>query len=134
MSTKDQPAFKIPKTHGACADRLYRLRQEKSKLTKKVGDIQAEITALKNHLIDQLPHADSTGVIGKLATVRITQEDIPTPKDWTKIYRYIHRYKSWHLMQRRLSKAAIKELWKDGKKVPGVEIFTKFDVSCTKKR
>jgi hypothetical protein len=134
MGVVMSPKFKIPKTLGACVDKLYRLRGEKSEATKKVKMLEEQINAVKAHLIEELPRADANGISGKVAKGELTKKKVGTVKNWDRFYAYIRRHKAHHLMQRRVSNTALNEVWEGGKKVPGVEPFTVIDVSCTKKR
>jgi ribosomal protein L29 len=123
----------VPKTLGACVDRLYKLRQERAKHTKKADEIKKQITELKTHLIDCIGKSDAEGVTGRTARVRVLPKTVATVKDWDKFWAYIRRHKAHHLMQRRVASPAVLELWEDGKQVPGVEAYHYKDVSCTKK-
>lgn len=45
--------------------------------------------------------------------------------DWDAFYAYIYKNKFGHLLQRRVSDPAWRELMEQGKKVPGTTPFTK---------
>ena len=92
---------------------------------------KAEEKALKEHIINNLPKSDS-GAAGKVARVSVVTKDVPQVKDWDAFYKYVSRTKSFDLLQRRLSDAAIKERWENKKQVPGVEAFTVVSVSLNK--
>lgn len=124
----------LPKTLGACADRLYKLRQLKSEQKQKLDALDAEYKAIKEKLIQELPKSKAEGVTGRAATATIRLKDIPSVKDWDQLYKYIKRTGDFSLLQRRVSDGAVKERWEDRKKVPGVEPFRVVDVSVTKKR
>ena len=123
--------FKFPKAMGACADRLYEVRQKRLAMQKEVDEVEAEEKALKEHIINNLPKSDS-GAAGKVARVSVVTKDVPQVKDWDAFYKYVSRTKSFDLLQRRLSDAAIKERWENKKQVPGVEAFTVVSVSLNK--
>lgn len=123
---------KIPKTLGACADRLYAIKLAIGELNHKSGELEAEAKAIKEHLIATLPKSDAKGVLGKVARVAVTTKQVAAAKDWDEFYKHVIKTKDFSLMQRRLSDAAIRERWDAGKKVPGVEPFTVVSVSVTK--
>lgn len=125
-------AFKPPKALGACADMLYELRQRRLDLQKDVTAIKEKETALNNHIIEQLPKSDATGVAGKTARVRVLTKAVPVVEDWDKFYAYVSRQKAWELMQRRINTRAIQERLEAGKKVSGTGEFTAVSVSVTK--
>lgn len=124
--------MKIPKTLGACADRLYQIREEQALLNKQVEVLQAEAAAIKEHLIANLPKSDAQGVLGKQARAAITTKQVPSVKDWDAFYKLILKSKDFSLLQRRVSDAAVRERWEAGEKVAGVEPFTVVNVSVTK--
>jgi len=123
---------KIPKTLGACADKLYKLRAQRYELQRKVAEIKAQETQLKEHLIRELPKSEASGIAGRSARAKVTSKELPQVADWGKFFAYVKRKNAFHLLQRRLSAPAIQEVWDDGKKVPGIEVYNKIDVSVTK--
>lgn len=129
MSTA-APSF--PKTLGACVDRLYELRDKRLKQSKVVEALEKEEKALKEHLIQNISKADSSGVSGKKAKVTIQTKAQPSVKDWDAFYKYIARTKSFELLQRRVNAAAVTERWENGKTLPGVDKFNVVSVSLTK--
>lgn len=124
--------FKIPKRIGDVADLLYRTRAARLAKKKEMEDLQAQETALKNHLIDTLPKSEASGVAGKAARVQILMKQRVGVEDWDKFYAYIKKTGSFELLQRRPSEAAIKERWEGKKTVPGVAAEAYVDVSVTK--
>lgn len=124
--------YKFPKALGACADKLFELRNKRLAEQKKVDEIAFEETSLKNHIIENLPKSEASGVAGKLARVTVVTKQVPQVKDWDAFYKYIKKTGSFDLMQKRLTDAAIKERWEAGKEVPGVEHFNSVSVSINK--
>jgi hypothetical protein len=124
--------YKFPKALGACADKLYELRAKRLAEQKKVDEIAAEETALKNHIIENLPKSEASGVAGKLARVTVVTKQIPQVQDWDAFYKYVKKTGSFDLMQKRLTDAAIKERWEAGKEIPGVGHFNAVSVSINR--
>ncbi len=124
--------YKFPKALGACADKLFELRNKRLAEQKKVDEIAAEESALKNHIIENLPKSEASGVAGKLARVTVVTKQVPQVKDWDAFYKYVKKTGSFDLIQKRLTDAAIKERWEAGKEVPGVEHFNAVSVSINK--
>ena len=122
----------IPKTLGACADKLYALGESRKALMVQVAALEEQEKALKNHLIETLPKSDAQGVMGKRAKVSIVTKRVPTASDWDQFYRHVLKTKDFSLMQRRLSEPAIREHWEAGEKIPGVEPFNVVKCSITK--
>lgn len=124
--------YKFPKALGACADKLYELKQERL-LAQKVADkIEDEEKAIKKHIIDNLPKSEASGVAGKLCRVTAVTKEIPQIEDAEKFFKYVKTKNRFDLLQRRLSDAAIKEIWDDGKEVPGINHFNAVTLSINK--
>jgi len=124
--------YKFPKQLGACADKLFQLREKRLEMQKAVDEVEAEEKALKEHLINNLPKSEASGVAGKLARVTIVTKQIPQVKDWDLFYKHVKKTGEFELLQRRLTDSAIKERWEEGKKIPGVESFNAVTVSINK--
>ena len=130
--TAEKPKFKFPKTMGACADRLYQLRQKRLEMQKEVDKIAAEEAALKEHIINTLPKSEASGVAGKLARVTVVTKEVPQVEDWDAFYKYVKKTGQFDLLQRRVSDGAIKERWEAGKEIPGIKHFQAVTVSINK--
>lgn len=124
--------FTIPKTLGACADALYELQQKRREIQKQIDEIEAQESAIKNHIVEALPKSESTGVSGKLANVKVVPKEKVIPTDWDKLLPWIAKNDAWDILQRRLNEKAIKDRWEGKKKVPGVDKMTVKTVSVTK--
>ena len=129
---KAKVGFKIPKTAGACADRLYELKRLKSEAQKVVDAIDEEFAAIKEHIINTLPKSEASGVAGKTARVSVVVKDVCQVENWDEVWKYIIKNKAYDLMQRRVADAAVKARWEDGKQVPGVVKFNAVTISLNK--
>ena len=129
---KKPETHQIPKTLGACADELYRLRQERLAKQAEADALKARETAITEHVIQNLPKSEANGVTGKVARVTITKKEVPQVDDWEAFYRYLFKTKDPSLLQKRLGDAAIRERWEAKKAVPGVVPFTVIGLSVTK--
>jgi hypothetical protein len=85
--------------------------------------LKAQETELKQAIIAALKKAETTVAGGAVYAVELKQEDQPTVKDWPFFYKHLVETKSFDLLERRISKAAVKARWEDGKPVPGVDKF-----------
>lgn len=130
MATK--PAYKFPKHMGACADLLYDLKNRRLAQDKVAGALLEEEKALKEHIIQNLPKSEASGIAGKVARVTVVTKEVPQLKDDDKFFAFMAKNKRWDLMQRRISDTAVREMWDSGKKVPGVEPFTVVTISLNK--
>jgi hypothetical protein len=124
--------FKIPAKLAAVADLLYTTRQRRLDLNKHVEAMKVQEAALKDHLIDNLPKSDSTGVAGKIARAQVNTEDSPATQDWDAFYKHLKKTGQFDLMNKAINRKAIKERWAAGKEVPGIGHFEQVKISLTK--
>ncbi len=134
MATKPA-ALKIPKSLAAVADLYYTKREERLELQRQAAAIEEDEKLLKQHLIDNLPKSQATGVAGKLVRVSVTTKEVPQVTDWDKFYAYVAKNKAkggFALLNRAVNAKAINEIWDSGKKVDGVGKFTAVNLSVNK--
>lgn len=122
---KIEPGVKLPKSLGACADLLYETQQKRYDIQKEIDRLTKLETDIREHLINNLPKSEATGVTGKLATARVVEKEVVelygTERDrFEKVYSYILANAKkdpgvWSLLQRRVGDAAAKELIAAGK-------------------
>lgn len=130
--TPTPPEFKFPKTMAACADDYYKTREKRLAIEREAAEIKAYESALKEHIIKNLPTSEATGVAGKVARVTIKLKPRPTLENDEQFFAYVKKTSSFFLLQRRLNESAIKEVWESGKQIPGVGVFTDKTLSVNK--
>ncbi len=139
---------KAPKTLAAAADLYYTTREERLGVERSIKDqvegLKADEGVLREHLIEQLPASDATGVAGKLVRVTVKKGVAPQADDWSKIYAHVvEQYlaikkkkgnpdEAFAILGRALNSEHIKALWDDGKVVPGVGKFNTKSLSVNK--
>ena len=124
--------IKMPKRLATVADKYFQARADRLAMQKQLDELKEKEAAYRDHLINELPKSDATGIAGKLCRVAVVTKPKPTVKDWFAFHKYIKRTGSFELLQRRVSEQAVKERWDDGKKVPGVETFDAVSLSVSK--
>ena len=111
-------------TIGAKIDQLHDLREQKRELEEQVNQLKAQMAELENDLIAEMDKQGVTKSTGGAATVSISSNVRPSVDDWDAFYAYIHRYKYYHLLERRPSVSGCNELLETKGKIPGVVPFT----------
>jgi hypothetical protein len=114
-----------PPSLGAMTDKMWALREQKRDLDAQVKAVEVSIKELEGTLFTLLDAQDTRKAEGKKASVSIGESVVGTVDDWDAIWAYIAKNKFFHLVQKRLSDPALRELWAHGKVVPGVQPFTK---------
>ena len=136
MATKPV-TFKAPKSLAVCADQLFSTRNQRLALQKQVDELASQESILREHLIDNLPKSDATGITGKLVRATIEVKTVYTAKDWDATHDYILKNAKknpgvWALMNKALNAKGVKEMFESGVKVPGVETLDVKVVSLNK--
>ena len=114
-----------PISIGPAIDQLNALREKKRKLESEVSEIEAEYKDLEELLMQKLESEGSRTGAGKTATVSISHSVVGNVTDWEKFNAYVKKTGFFHLFQRRISEPAVRELFDQGKKIPGCEPFIK---------
>lgn len=124
--------LKVPSSLAACADLAYQLRAERLEVQRDATAIGKDETALKEHLIKNLPKSQASGVSGKIANAKVEKKTVPTITDKKKLLDHVKKTGDWDLLTIGLNTAAVEERWESKKKVPGVGEFDIIKVSLTK--
>lgn len=122
---------KLPKSNGALADELYKVKAERLAAQKIVDELKARESELTSEAISRLSAGEMSGVSGKVARVSVVLCEVPQVNDWDKFYEFVMKKKAMHLLQKRLSVVAVEEYMAAGK-VPGVDMFKYKKVSLNK--
>ena len=136
-TTKGKAAEAKPMTLGEACDRLWQLREDKRKADAEVkrleteikGDKDKGIVGMEGTVMSLLDSQGTRKAEGSKASVSITEAVVGNVEDWEALWPYIAKNKFWHLVQKRVSDPALRELWALKKTVPGVQPFTKRSVS-----
>lgn len=117
-SDKQQPI-------GHQVDALWKLREDKRQLNEKLALLDEQIQQHETRMLELMQQQGLDKISGKKATISLSTSTSASVQDWDSFYAYIHRHKYYHLLQRRVSDPAYRELLESGKKVPGVQPFNK---------
>lgn len=125
-------AVKFPKKIGAAVDLLYERRAERLALGRQVDELKKGETALKDYILEQFTKDEINGAKGNAANAAIKNTTTVSITDWDAALAWVIKHKRWDLLRKQLSNDGVRELWEDGKAIPGVEPFTVIDLSLTK--
>ena len=114
--------MKFPKTLGAAADLLYTLQQQRLEKSREVKALEKDENDLEAHILENmLPSSGLEGARGSVGQVSKKSSLQASVTDWDKYYAYIHKHKAYHLLHKKPTVGALKEIWDNKKAVPGVE-------------
>jgi hypothetical protein len=104
---------------GKLADNYYKAREKRLAADKIVKDLKDIESGYANELIENLAK-DTTGVSGKLVHVYVDSDEVPKIEDRDKFMAFVMKNKAWEFVPASVNKAPCKELWEEGKKIPGI--------------
>lgn len=123
MATKKTPAR--PKPLGTLVDELWAERERKRAAEAHVKTIDDVIESLTSELMERMENEGLDAVKGQKSSISVGAAITASVQDWDAFSAWIIKNRATHLLQRRVSDPAYRELLEAGKKVPGVEPFIK---------
>jgi hypothetical protein len=117
-------------TLGALLTKLHKARTKQAAADAKAKEAKEEVDAAKIEVIEALKAAGTEKAADKHLAVTLKQTVVPNVKDWDAFYAFIKKNNYFHLLHRRVSDPAWREL-NEKKPVPGTEPFTKIDLGIT---
>lgn len=121
-----------PASVGTLIDKLWTLREEKRELEAKAAAVSKLMEPLEEQLFAKMDADGVDKATGRKASVSFSFAvsanvgvDGDVEAGWQALYGYIKKTGYWHLLQRRVTDTSYRELLDAGKKVPGVQPFTK---------
>lgn len=113
-------------------DRYYKMRAKRLEHERKIDDMKKEERELKAQLIMQLGAHGLDRAAGKSASVSVSTKLCPRVESWPEAYEWLRENDCLHLLQKRWNESALREMWEDGKKVPGVQPEPVVDLHLSK--
>lgn len=110
---------------GKRADAYATLKAQRLAADKVAAALKAEESKAKAFLMETMLAQEITAIGGSVIRLELDSEAVQEPvvEDWTKLYKYIQKTGDFSLLEKRIGKAAVKEQWENGKKLPGVGSF-----------
>lgn len=107
-------------TIGKHIDKMFKLREKIREHEVAIKDLNIEKTALEVLLMEQMDREGITKSSGNRASVTVSESIKPSIENWDEFYKYIHKTKMYHLLERRPSVTGCRELFEKRGKIPGV--------------
>lgn len=124
----------LEKEIGEKATQFLKIRKKLQKANKVVNELKAEAHELEKQLIPMFEKSKQEGTKVKLGSVNLKIDDAFNAKDWSKINKHIDKTGDHDLYQRRLNQTLLKDYFKDGVKIPGVQHMKKKSLTFGFKR
>lgn len=117
------------KTLGTLVDDVFKLRAKKAELESTVKGVAGEIADMESEILDRMKAEGLDKTTGKGGTVSVGSSVVADVTDWDAFLSFIYKNKYGHLLQRRVSDPAWRELHDQlaakKKTVPGTVPFIK---------
>lgn len=124
-----------PNNLGSLADQMLELRTERIALERQAKELKSKETELQSKILEQLAEQGLTKAGGKISTVSVNSQTIPTVTDWSKVEKFVLETGRFYLLQRRISNPAYIEMLEHEGSVPGIDptILTKLSLTRSSK-
>lgn len=122
-------ATKRPMTIGALADTLYAKREAKRSLEAQIKELDEEIKDLTEAAMAAMDAQNTTKAEGRKASLSISSNVVANVVDWDLVWPWVAKNKAFYMIQKRMNDTSYRELLDMGKSVPGVQPFTKRNLS-----
>ena len=113
-------------TIGSLIDKMKTVAVERSALSAKDKALSEEQKSLEQQIIELMDKQETRVGEGKIAKASIVESEEPAPEGWEEFLKWATRTKNLHLIQRRISAPAWREIRALKKaEVPGIGVFHK---------
>lgn len=110
---------------------LKKIKADMSTLAKKVEELRKKRATMDGEMIGLLEDQGLTMSGDGDQKVVITETDVPTTEDWGRFIMWARKSNNLHMIQRRVSSPAYREILalRKGKAVPGLKTFSRKSLS-----
>lgn len=122
-----------PLTTAQIVEKMVEIREERRRISSRDKELVEEWRSLELELIIRLDEQGMEKASTKHGTASINETILPQVVDWDEFYGYIKEQDAFHMLQRRPTAAAFRELHESGEVVPGVEPYTQRAIGLRKK-
>ena len=97
------------------------IKRSMDELNRSLKELRKDQDSIDVLLLKKMDAEGLSRTANGEASVSINEDTVPDVSDWDAVYSYIAETQDYSLIQRRMSSTALKELWKMGQDVPGVQ-------------
>jgi hypothetical protein len=124
------PASRKRVTLGDLIDQLSKNKADLELVHNREKELKEAGDKIRVQILEMMDaQGKLTRAAGKSAQVQVVDKVLPQVVDWDKFYDYIYTNRFIHLLQKRPSVPGCTELFETSGDIPGVEKFTKRDVT-----
>jgi hypothetical protein len=112
---------------------LKSLKERISEINQQLTDLKRAKVNIEQELISEMNLEGLSLARTDFGTVSVTKTDVASVKDWPAFEEYVYENRALYLLQRRPADVAYREEIAAKGSIPGVETFTKVNLSLTNK-
>jgi hypothetical protein len=109
------------------------VREERRRIAARDKELIARWRTLEMELLTRLDEQGMLKASTASGTASITETVLPQVVDWDAVYAHIQESGDFFLLQKRPAAAAFRELHQSGVTIPGMEVYTKREISLRNK-
>lgn len=120
---------KQPQTVADMMARMFAIRDRKRELEEETKALNEEWEAIEASLMAQMNEQGSTRVATGQGTAILSETIVPQVEDWESFIHWARDNDALHMIQRRVSSPAYREMVESGQEVPGLTPFMKRSIN-----
>lgn len=118
---------------GQLIDAYFDLREEKRTHEAQIKILNDHMSRIEAAIMEKLDHEQVDQSRGHKATASISESVVPTVTDYEAFSKFVLRHKAIHLLEKRVSSRAYREMLEERGEVPGLEPYTKRRLNVQKR-
>ena len=122
-----------PSSLGTLIDQRFELRAKRMAAFKEVEAMKREEKELDGQIMEAMQEKDLTTAGGSMANVSLNPTTVAHVTDWNAVHEFIRETGHFHLLHKRTSDPAYREMLLLDIQVPGIEPTVLTKLSLTKK-
>lgn len=108
---------------GEMSKLLFHLKERKAELNEDLKSVNEDIKNVERQLFSAMQDRENPlyKITGEYGTVYIQRQVVPKVVNWEEFENYVYEHRALHMLERRPSRIAFRELYEQGDAVPGVD-------------
>lgn len=119
----------MSKTVAVLSDEILEVKLEIKEHEEEITELKKRKEELERELIAEAEKQQLKSGAGESSSFSIKEETVPQASDWDAVWQFIKENDYFHMVQKRLSSTACRELWELGQQIPGVNKYTSHKVN-----
>jgi len=119
----------MSRTVADLSDEILAIKNDIQMHEQEITELKKQKEELERELIAEAEKQQLKSGAGTSSSFSIKEETVPQASDWDEVWKFIKENDYFHMVQKRLSSTACRELWELGTTIPGVNKYTSHKVN-----